>query len=105
MNEIASLVSEYGVVIVTASLFIAAAVLIFWQSQNEKKDLQRRVDEHTEKIQSRLDQLEDFQRVELVSMNHRLTKALEQTQTCLKDSTEAMNKITEILIVERAKRL
>lgn len=103
MKEIADLISEYGVIIVTATLFIAAAVLIFWQNQKEKQDLQDQIYAHTVKTQEKLDKLEEFQRVELVEINKSLTVALEQTQICLKDSTDALNKVTEILIIAKAK--
>ena len=103
MSDLASLIKEYGFIVVLAVFFILAALHLFRANQAEKQALQKTIDENNERNEARLSNLETFQREELVKMQQQTVAVLEQTQHCLKDTADAVNKFAEILIVERAK--
>ena len=66
------------------------ALFFWWQQFQDKKALQRRVDDHHSDTREEIDKLKEFQQGEMVEMIKNYNSALEQYNQCMRENNEIM---------------
>ena len=103
MTDIMNLLRAESTEMVIVGLTICACIILFRDRQKEKVSLQETLERYRAERDARIEELELFQRNELLEINKTLIKTLEQNNRCMQDSTNAATKLTEIIILQRAK--
>lgn len=103
MTDLAHVLSEYGLSVLIVVLAISGGIFLFKSNQREKENLQVTLDRYRRQQDDRIAELEEFQKTELLEISKTLIATLEQNNRCMQDSAASMNKITEIIIIQRSK--
>lgn len=100
MSELLDIVKDYGV-------WAGLAIFFWYQQFQDKKALQKTVNEHYVDTKREIDKLKEFQQGKMVEMLNDYNSALEQYNQCMRENNDimrensnAMRRVCDVIAIQ-----